>query len=152
LASLSALLYAGYGGYRNGEITHEQNDISPRMAGMKLFKRRKNLGEPVLTLRLWDFTGSAILNLVIFTLLAAYLLPLAYTPVTSLKEPAQMSAGSEPPLYPAINPQYHYQGIDYPIMDVPTADGVKQWAMVKTRRTYAEFIDPQNPDRGLIHW
>lgn len=119
---------------------------------MKLFKGRKNLGESALTLRLWHFTGSAILNLVIFILLAAYLSPLAYTFVTSVKEPAQMAAGAGAPLYPAINPTYHYQGVDYPVMDVPTEDGVKQWAMVTTRRTYAEFIDPQNPGRGLIHW
>jgi multiple sugar transport system permease protein len=127
---------------------------------MKLFKRgivpislrRKNLGEPVLTLRLWNFTGSSILNLMIFTLLAAYLLPLVYTVVTSVKQPQQISAGLGAPLYPAINPTYHYQGIDYSVMEVPTADGVKHWAMVTTRRTYAEFIDPQNPNRGLIHW
>jgi multiple sugar transport system permease protein len=128
--------------------------------GMKLFKRSiapiplrgKNLGESALTLRLWRFTGSAIVNLVIFSLLAAYLSPLAYMFVTSVKEPQQMSAGVNAPLYPAINPTYHYQGVDYPVMDVPTADGVKQWAMVKTRRAYSEFIDPQNPGRGLIHW
>ncbi len=119
---------------------------------MKLFKRKKNLGESVLTLRMWRFTGSAILNLVIFSLLAAYLSPLSYMFVTSVKEPEQISAARGAPLYPAVNPKYHYQGIDYSVMDVPTADGVKQWAMVKQRRTYAEFIDPQNPARGLIHW
>lgn len=101
---------------------------------------------------MWRFTGSAILNLVIFTLLAAYLSPLAYIFVTSVKEPSQMSAGPSAPLYPAINPKYTYQGVDYPLMEVPTANGVKQWALVTPRRTYAEFIDPQNPERGLIHW
>ena len=112
---------------------------------MKLFnKHRKNLGESVLTLQLWRFTGSAILNLVIFSLLATYLSPLAYTFVTSLKEPAQMTAGAQAPLYPAVNPQVHYRGIDYPVVQVPTADGVKQWALVTTRRTYAEFIHTEH--------
>ena len=37
---------------------------------MKLFRPAKNLGKSLLTLRLWRFTGSAILNLVIFTMLA----------------------------------------------------------------------------------
>ncbi|MGC1377405.1 MAG: carbohydrate ABC transporter permease [Anaerolineales bacterium] len=106
----------------------------------------------MLTLRLWRFTGSAILNLVIFTLLAAYLSPLAYMFVTSVKVPEQMSAGSNAPLYPAANPKVHYQGVDYPVMQVHTADGVKQWAMVKVHRTYSEFIDPQHPEKGLIHW
>lgn len=114
--------------------------------------RKKNLGESALTLRLWRFTGSAMLNLVLFSLLAAYLSPLAYMFATSFKQPEQMSEGLNAPLYPAINPQYKYQGVDYPIMQVPTADGTHQWAMVKQRLTYSEFIDPQNPGRGPIHW
>jgi len=119
---------------------------------MKLFRRRKNLGESLLTLRLWHFTGSAILNLVLCSLLAAYLSPLAYMFATSLKQPEQIMAGLGAPLYPAINPKYTYQGVDYPLMEVPTADGVKQWALVTKRIKYSEFIDPQNPGRGLIHW
>ena len=120
---------------------------------MKLFKRKQNLGEPVLTLRLWRFTGSAILNLVFFILLAVYLLPLGYMFVTSVKEPEQVADGLEAPLYPAINPLYRYQGGDYALMEVPTPDGVKQWAIINSRQTtYAEFIDPQNPNRGAIHW
>ena len=119
---------------------------------MKLFKRNKNLGKPVLTLRLWRFTGSAILNLMIFILLTAYVLPLAYMFVTSVKDPEQMSAGLGAPLYPSVNPKYNYQGEDYAIMEVPTGDGVKQWAIINRRQAYAEFIDPQHPEKGLIHW
>jgi multiple sugar transport system permease protein len=37
-------------------------------------------------------------------------------------------------------------------MEVPTANGIKQWALIKTYRNYSEFIDPQNPDQGLIRW
>lgn len=118
---------------------------------MKLFKQ-KNRGESVLTLRLWRFTGSAILNLVIFTLLTAYLAPLPYMFVTSLKESGQVSAGVMAPLYPATYLKYSYQGVEYPVMEVPTANGVKQWAIIKTSRTYSEFIDPQNPNGGPIRW
>ena len=127
---------------------------------MKLFKRNiaptplrgKNLGESVLTLRMWRFTGTAILNLFIFTLLSAYLSPLPYMVVTSLKDSGQVSAGVMAPLYPATYQKYSYQGVDYSVMEVPTANGVKQWAIVKKYRAYSEFIDPQNPDGGLIHW
>lgn len=119
---------------------------------MKLFKRPKNLGESVLTLQLWRFTGSAILNLVILILLTAYLAPLTYMFVTSLKSPDQVSAGVMAPLYPATPLTYAYQGREYPLMEVPTANGVQQWALIKTHRTYAEFIDPQNPDGGPIQW
>jgi multiple sugar transport system permease protein len=120
---------------------------------MKLFKRKQNLGEPALTLRLWRFTGAAILNLVFFTLLVVYLLPLGYMAVTSVKEPDQVTDGLGAPLYPAMNPLYHYQGEDHALMEVPTPDGVKQWAIINGRQTtYAEFIDPQNPNRGPIRW
>jgi multiple sugar transport system permease protein len=119
---------------------------------MKIFRRKKNLGESALTLRLWRFTGSAILNLVFFILLAAYLSPLPYMFFTSVKTPEQVAAGQGAPLYPARNPTYHYQGEDYSLMEVPTADGVKQWAIINPYRTYSEFIDPQHPENGLIHW
>lgn len=118
---------------------------------MTLFNGKKRKGASTLVNRLWQFTGSALLSLFVFILLTAYLSPLAYMVVTSLKNPAQLT-DSKAPLYPAINPQFKYLGTDYPVMSVPTADGVKEWAMVTRRRTYAEFIDPQSPEKGLIHW
>lgn len=118
---------------------------------MSLFKRKKNLGESALTVRMWEFTGSALLNLFVFLLLAIYLSPLVYMLATSLKEPAQQQ-DSNAPLYPAVNPLYTYEGRPRTVFKVPTEDGIKEWAMVTPRRTYAEFIDPQNPDAGLIRW
>ncbi len=118
---------------------------------MTLFKRKKGVGASTLTVRLWEFSGSALLSLFLFILLAAYLSPLVYMLVTSVKEAEQLN-DSKAPLYPAINPQFEYQGMEYPVMVVPTAEGNKEWAMVLRRRTYAEFIDPQNPARGIIHW
>jgi multiple sugar transport system permease protein len=38
------------------------------------------------------------------------------------------------------------------VYEVPTADGVKQWALVNPFRKYSEFVDPANPAAGLIHW
>ena len=122
------------------------------MADMKLFKGKNNLGESILTLRLWRFTGSAILNLVICILISAYLLPLAYMVITSVKTEDQIFRGKNAPLYPAVSREYNYQGQDYQLFEVPTAQGVKTWALVTGRPTYAEFIDPQNPGTGLIHW
>lgn len=119
---------------------------------MKIFKGKNNLGESTLTLRLWHFTGSAILNLIILILLTAYLAPLSYMFATSLKSPEQVSAGVMAPLYPAAYLTYTYQGEEHPIMEVPTANGIQEWALVNKYRTYSEFIDPQNPDSGLIHW
>src|SRR4051812_32227873 len=45
--------------------------------------------------------------------------------------------------------QYHYQGQDYPIFNVPTDDGVvHHWALVKKGRKSSQFIDPAKPDAG----
>jgi multiple sugar transport system permease protein len=119
---------------------------------MKIFRRRKHAGESRLAMELWQFTGSALLNLLVFVLIAAYLTPLAYMFVTAVKTQPQFQ-DSHSPLYPAINPQYNYNGKLYPIMQVPAADGtIHEWAMITPRLTYADFIDPQNPDKGLIHW
>jgi len=118
---------------------------------MKIFSR-KNPGVSTLTFRLWEFTGTALLNLFILLILLAYLSPLAYMVVTSLKEKAQLM-DSKSPLYPAAAQKYNYQGKIYPIYRVPLTDGgFKEWAQIKRYRTYSEFIDPQNPAAGLIHW
>ena len=118
---------------------------------MNPFKRTKNPGDSVLTMQLWHFTGSAILNLMVSLLVIVYLSPFVYVVVNTLKTKTQL-ADSYSPIYPSVNPQYHYQGVDYPVMQVPTANGMKEWAIITKRRTYSEFIDPQNPDAGLIHW
>lgn len=118
---------------------------------MNLFKFKKNVGESTLTVRMWQFTGSAIVNLFVFLLLTAYLSPLAYTLVTSFKEKEQLQ-DSHSPIYPAINPLYIYEGRPRTTLLVPTKDGIKEWAIITPRRTYAEFIDPKNPEAGLIRW
>lgn len=118
---------------------------------MTLFKRKKNMAPSTLTKKTWEFTGSAMLNLFMFMLLATYLSPLVYMLSTSLKEPAQQG-DSNSPLYPAINPLYDHEGKPRTILKVPTEDGIKEWALIAPRRTYAEFIDPKNPEGGLIRW
>ncbi len=118
---------------------------------MKIFNGRKRHGESLLSYRLWDFTGTALLNLVVFMVLAAYISPLMYMFTTAVKQKAQF-LDSKAPLYPAVAEQYSYQGKDYPIVKVPTENGTKEWALVTPRPTYSEFIDPHNPGAGLIHW
>ncbi|MGC1375010.1 MAG: carbohydrate ABC transporter permease [Anaerolineales bacterium] len=117
---------------------------------MKLFFK-KGGGPSTLTVRLWEFTGSALLGLLVFVIAAVYLSPLVYMLFTSVKGSAQLN-DLQAPLYPAVNPQFNYQGKDYPVMVMPTADGEKEWAMITPRRGYADFIDPQNPGRGPIRW
>ena len=94
---------------------------------------------------MWAFTGFAIL------VVSAFLMPLAYMTSTAFKSADQMSATGAP-LWPAVPQTFNYQGQDYPVYNVPTADGVHSWALVEPGREESRFIDPANPDGGIIDW
>ncbi len=114
---------------------------------MKTSKRRGEAS--TLTLRLWEFTGTALLNLFIFILLIAYLAPLSYTIVTSLKTRTQLQDGTSP-LWPGELKTYTYQGKTVPIYRVPTANGLRELALVEPHQKYSMYIDPAHPEQGLI--
>jgi len=78
-------------------------------------------------------------------------MPLGYMAATSLKDAAQMSEAGAP-LYPAKPATFSWQGQDYPVYDVPTAEGIRRWALVDPRREDATFIDPAHPESGPIEW
>jgi multiple sugar transport system permease protein len=118
---------------------------------MKKSKRTARGEASTLTLRLWEFTGTALLNLFIFILLLVYLSPLSYTIVTSLKTRTQLQDGTSP-LWPGELKTYNYQGKDVPIYKVPTADGVRELALVEPHLKYSMYIDPVHPEEGLIRW
>jgi multiple sugar transport system permease protein len=121
------------------------------MLNSRLRKFRRLFNVSTLTFRLWNFTGSALLNLLLWAIVLAYLSPLSYMVATALKTSAQLSDSSAP-ILPAQAVTFTYQGTEYPVYDVPTEGGVKQWALVNSFRKYSEFVDPANPDAGLIHW
>jgi multiple sugar transport system permease protein len=116
---------------------------------MSIINRRS--GSSRLTLRMWEFTGTALLSLFLFIIILAYLLPLAYMAVTAVKTPQQLS-DSKSPIYPAVAQEYQYNGELVPIYKVPLPGGVKELALVEAHTKYSDFIDPQNPEAGLIRW
>lgn len=95
--------------------------------------------------------GSVGYNLFAWLLLGLYLMPLAYMGVTALMSTEQLSDRNAP-LYPARPVRYEYQGQSYPLYRMPTPGGEQQWALVNPQRTFSEFVDPNNPDVGLIRW
>jgi multiple sugar transport system permease protein len=94
---------------------------------------------------IWAFTGFAIV------VISAFLMPLAYMTSTALKSADQMSA-SGAPLWPAVPETFSYEGKPYPIYEVPTADGIRHWALVEPSREDSGFVDPANPGAGIIQW
>lgn len=105
-----------------------------------------------LTLRTWEFTGTALLTLFIWILLLAFLSPLSYMIITSLRSQDEFRDRSAPS-YPAERLTYDYQGTTYQLYKVPTPDGIiHEWALVVPSRLSSQFIDPAHPEQGLITW
>jgi multiple sugar transport system permease protein len=119
------------------------------MKNSKPYRRRFDVS--TLTLRLWNFTGTAVLNLFIWMAILVYLSPLTYMMVTALKTGSQLS-DSNSPIYPAVAVTFNYEGKERDVYEVPTENGVKEWAMVSSSRTHSEFVDPANPGAGVIPW
>ena len=118
-------------------------------------KRSKNIfrkQSSTLTLRAWEFTGTALLTLFIWIFLLVFISPLSYMLVTSVRSTDEFRDSSAP-IYPAARLTYQYQGTTYQLYKVPTADGViHDWALVKPSRSSSQFIDPAHPEQGLITW
>ncbi|MAU12205.1 MAG: ABC transporter permease [Anaerolineaceae bacterium] len=86
-------------------------------------------------------------------ILLIYLMPMGYALVTSLKSKAQTSEVNAP-ILPSTPRQFEYDGETYDIMLVPQEDGtIAEWGLVQARRRGAsDFIDPENPEAGIIQW
>ena len=103
------------------------------------------------SLRNWEFLGTALFNLFVFTLLIIYLFPIFYMVTTSFVESQQLRDRNAP-LYPSRQQSIEYDGKERKIYTVPFEDGDRQLALVKPGRTSTEFIDPENLAAGLITW
>src|SRR5438067_514606 len=102
--------------------------------------------------RMRKWTAFSTFTLFGLVIVSAYLMPLGYMAATSLKDGAQLS-DSAAPLYPAKVVTFAWEGQEYPVYSVPTADGVvHRWALVDPRREDATFVDPAHPEQGTIEW
>ena len=104
-----------------------------------------------LTLQRWQRIGSLLFNLLAYTLLALYLLPMVFMAFTSLMETGQLRDPNAP-IYPARQVTYDYEGKSRLVFNVPFGAATRQLALVKTGRTSSQFIDPANPGAGLVTW
>jgi len=102
--------------------------------------------------RRWrNFTATSAATLLGLIVLTAFLMPLGYMVLTSFKD-VQQIIDPNAPFLPSRPVTFNYQGQDYPLMQVPTDSGTKEWALVEKGREASKFVDPQNPDAGLIDW
>jgi multiple sugar transport system permease protein len=94
----------------------------------------------------------AILTVAISGALIAFLSPLVYSAMQSLKSEQQISQPNSP-LLPSNPATFDYQGETYDVYYVPLPDGsTRELALVKKGRQQSDFVDPANPGAGTITW
>ncbi|MEM7336683.1 MAG: carbohydrate ABC transporter permease [Chloroflexota bacterium] len=125
-------------------VTSNEQNTQPALvqsrAQRKLMQRRRQM---------FNRAGITFLAL---SILLIWLMPLAYGGVTSLKTKDQIS-DVEAPILPAKAESYEWEGEEYEVYIVPQPDGSTQnWALVNKGRQSSEFINPRNPEAGLIEW
>ncbi|MEM7119045.1 MAG: carbohydrate ABC transporter permease [Chloroflexota bacterium] len=104
-----------------------------------------------LSLKLWDFSGIALANLVVLLMMVVYLLPISYMAVTAVKQEQQFGDPNAP-IWPSRHVQMDYEGESYSLYTVPLADGERPLLLITPRRSASQFIDPVTPESGLIEW
>ncbi|MBN1965500.1 MAG: carbohydrate ABC transporter permease [Anaerolineae bacterium] len=86
-------------------------------------------------------------------LLSAFLMPFVYMTVTAFKDRDQIVASATGPLLPVDPATYEYEGEVYEVYEVPMPDGgVRELALIQSGRQSSTFIDPADPEAGLIEW
>ena len=99
-----------------------------------------------------EWTRIGIVTAAFIAVLIAFLSPLAYSAVLSLKSPTQITQANSP-ILPSDPATFEYQGKAYPVYYVPLPDGTtRELAIIKKGRTQSDFIDPANPDAPAITW
>ncbi|MBR9986486.1 MAG: carbohydrate ABC transporter permease, partial [Desulfosarcina sp.] len=94
---------------------------------------------------------AALVTSLALAILIVFLIPLVYGIVTALKTDAQFSKTGAP-WWPATEAQFEYEGKPYDIYLVPIDDKVQSLALVVKGRQESQFVDPDNPEAGLITW
>ena len=109
------------------------------------------IASPSFQRRLRNVTGKAAIFLVAIAILSAFLMPLAYMALTSLKDQAQV-ADPAAPLYPASPRTFTYEGEKLQIYEVPIDGALRELAIVQKGRESSEMVDPADPAAGTFTW
>jgi multiple sugar transport system permease protein len=115
----------------------------PVVEGGEIAHHRRRVGAP--TLRSFGVTFFAVV------VLAAFLSPMLRTISISLKTTEQITA-SNSPLWPAEPATFEWEGREYDIYQVPIDGTTRDLALVDKGRQESGFIDPADPDAGVITW
>lgn len=84
-------------------------------------------------------------------LLALFLSPLLRTLTMSLKSADQITTLGAP-VWPADPATYEWEGREYDVYLVPIDGTTRELALVEKGRQESGFVDPANPQAGVIRW
>lgn len=116
------------------------------MTGLRVARPGKRGSSP------GELTRTAVLTTLYLGMLFVFLAPLAYSFLTSIKTEGQMSQANAP-ILPSDPRTFEWNGTTYDVYYVPMPDGTtRELALVRKGRQESDFIDPANPDAGLINW
>ena len=97
-------------------------------------------------------TGSSFVwTLIAVCIVAAFLSPLLRSVSFAVKSNTQIQQQGSP-LYPADPITFEYQGHELDVYVVPIDGLNRNLALVKKGRTESQFVDPADPNAGLITW
>jgi multiple sugar transport system permease protein len=94
--------------------------------------------------------AAILVTLLALAMMAFWLAPFVYMLTTSLKTLEQMQ---NPRILPESPAQFEFEGKSLDVYSVPMPDGeIRELALFRPGRESSEFIDPDNPEAGLIAW
>ncbi|WP_322816074.1 carbohydrate ABC transporter permease [Chloroflexus sp.] len=83
--------------------------------------------------------------------LGLFLIPMVYGITTAVKTDNQISE-SGAPWWPASKRTFEYEGKSYDVYLVPIDGEMRELALYRPGRQQSQFIDPNNPEAGVIEW
>lgn len=104
------------------------------------------------THKLGQFGAAALLTMFAIMLVMAFLMPFFYSALTSIKDKDQITASARGTIWPVDQVTYDYEGQARNVFNVPIDGSIRQLALVRSGRADSDFIDPDNPEAGLITW
>jgi multiple sugar transport system permease protein len=99
-----------------------------------------------------DLLNRILVTGIALFILIAFIMPLGYMFTTGIKSTDQMNDPNTSPFWPQSPKTIEYEGEQLEVYQVPFEDGMRELAAVKKTRKVTTFIDPDNPEAGLIEW
>jgi len=108
---------------------------------------------PWYSLQLKKFGIGALMSMFAIVIALVYLMPFGQMLTTAFKSADQIVGNTDGLILPMSPLTFTYEGEAVPIVKVPDGNGgFNELGLVNKGRQSSEFIDPANPEAGLITW